>query len=413
MWKLVQSGLSVVAGTAEPEYGPDSIRPVGSELKEGEKCYRDVTRDDLKFRDPDHTNIETMVFYFEDNVHSGFAQIIHSNLMGIHTNAQFTFKVFKKDEPEKYVWTSTKLENAKIVDGTDFYADNLSIVLDKEKGDTYTINSSVTPKSEVINLKLVHVGEGVIFGKDGTTYYGTDPENPWGSMRHLFWPRCRATGEIICRKYRQPKEDETDGNGEFLDWDSTNEKLKISEEKFEIKNGLGMYVMAMQGMKPHHAAAAWDFLNYQSNSHSVVIMEYTTPPSYNTTTVSTAMVVDKDGKPVLCTLNNKTEHLDTYKDEDCGWMVPRKMKYTMEGVNSEGKKTTAVVTADLQIMSERVDVMSEIPQLVKNIVSGIAGTRPYIYQYSNSMELKVYVEGDEIINEKGYGYNETTFISDI
>lgn len=413
MWKLVQSGLSVVAGTAEPEYGPDSIKPVGSELKEGEKCYSEPTLDDMKFRDPETTNVETMVFYFEDVNYSGFAQIIHSNLAGLHKTAQFTFKLFHKDEPEKYVWTSTKLEDFKIVDGTDFYARDLSIVLDKKDGRTYVVNSKVTPKSEVIDLKFVRIGQGVKFGKDGTTYYGTDPENPWGSMRHLFWPRCKASGKLICRTYRHPNLDEMNEAGEFLDWDSTDKQLIESEEVTEIKDGLGMYVMALQGMKPHHAAATWDFLNYQSASHSVVIMEFTTPPSYNTTTVCTAMIMDKDGHPVLCTLHNKTEHLDTYKDEDCGWMVPKKIRYTMTGVNDEGKPMKAVVFADLKRMSERVDVMSEIPQFVKNIVSGIAGTRPYIYQFSNTMDLNVSLEDKEVISEKGYGYSESTFISEI
>ncbi|VEU22610.1 DEKNAAC103511 [Brettanomyces naardenensis] len=410
MWKLVQSGLSVVAGTAEPEYGPDSIRPVGYDLEEGEKCYSDLSREDMFFRDPGHTNVETQVFYFEDEVHSGFAQIIHSDMVGLHTTAQFTFKVFSKEEPDKFVWTSTKLEDFSIQNGADFIAKDLSIVLNEE-GDTYTLNSKVTPKSEVIDLKLVKIGQGIKFGKDATTYYGTDVENPWGSMRHIFWPRCKANGQIICRYYREPEEDEQNEEGDYLEDNLTDPSLQIKEETIDIKDGLGMYVMALQGMKPHHAAATWDFLNYQSEDHSVVIMEYTTPPSYNRTTVSTAMIVDNEGKVVLATLHNKTEHLDTYKDEECGWLVPRKMKYTMTGVNDDNKETVAVVSADLKKMSERVDVLSEIPQFVKSIVSGVAGTRPYIYQFSNTMNLVVNVDGKEIINESGYGYSESTFIS--
>ncbi|QPG73738.1 hypothetical protein FOA43_001051 [Brettanomyces nanus] len=409
MWRLVQTGLSVVAGTAEPEYGPDSIRPVGSDLKEGEKCYSDLTREEMHFRAPEYTNVETQVFYFEDEIWSGFAQIIHSNMVGLHTTAQFTFKIFKKEEPEKYVWTSTHLNNFHIDNGTDFFADDLSIVL-SEDGTTYTINSSVNLRSEVIDLKLVHIGQGIKFGKDGTTYYGLDPENPWGSMRHIFWPRCHVSGEIVTREYRQPELDEQSESGEYLELDSTDAKLLIKEESAKLTDALGMYVMALQGMKPQHAAASWDFLNYQSPEYSVVLMEFTTPPSYNRTTVSTAMIVDKEGKVVLCSLDNKTEHLDTFKDEYCGWMVPRKVSYTLKGVDEDGVETVAVISADLKRMSERVDVMSEIPQFVKNIVSAAAGTKPFIYQFSNTMNLLVKVNGEQVINEDGYGYSETTFI---
>lgn len=96
MWKLVQSGLSVVAGTAEPEYGPDSIHPVNYDRKADDPLYLPLTLDDLKFVNPNHTNVETMVFYFEDSINAGFVQLIHSNIIGLHTTAQFTFKIFPK-----------------------------------------------------------------------------------------------------------------------------------------------------------------------------------------------------------------------------------------------------------------------------------------------------------------------------
>lgn len=402
MWKALQSGLSAAVGTAEPEYGPDSIRPVGYDLKEGEKCYSALSRDDMKYQNPSYTHVETQTFYFEDDKWSGFAQVIHSNIVAIHTTAQFTFKLFEKATPDKYIWTSTKLEDFSIVDGTDFVAKDFSIVLN-EDSNTYTFNSSVTPKSEVKDLKFVRVGDGIKFGKDGTTYYGTDAENPWGSMRHIFWPRCKAGGTIIIREYREPRDDE---QGLILDVDPFEDRFKTSETTIELGDDtLGMYVMACQGMKPHHAAATWDFLNYQSVAHSAVVMEFTTPPSYNKTKVSVAMVVDADGKVVLGTLENTTAHLDTHTDEECGWNVPGKISYTFKGDGSE-----CVITGTLKNLSERVDVMSEIPQFVKNIATAASGTNPYIYQFSNDMHLELKSTKTEI-SENGYGYSESTFIS--
>lgn len=60
-------------------------------------------------------------------------------------------------------------------------------------------------------------------GTNGTTNYGTDPKAPWGSMRHAFWPRANVEGRAISQ-------------GQQID-------LK----------GRGMFSMALQGMKPHHA----------------------------------------------------------------------------------------------------------------------------------------------------------------
>ncbi|KAG0676987.1 putative cell survival pathways protein [Pichia californica] len=400
MWKLVQSGLSVVAGTAEPEYGPDSIHPVGYDNKVDELPYKSLTIDDLKFVSPNHTNVETQTFYFEDIKHAGFAQIIHSNVIGLHTTAQFTFKIFEKETPQDFVWTSTKLENFFIENGTDFKADNLSIILNKDNIDTYQIDSSVNKLSEV-HLTVKRIGDGIKFGKDGTTYYGTDIENPWGSMRHVFWPRCEVNGNIILREIKE---------GQNIDELENDEIEYIDKESITINNGLTMYVMALQGMKPHHAAATWDFLNYQSDNYSVVLMEFTTPPSYNRTKVSVAIVVDNTGKIILGTMNNETKHLETNVDETSGWDVPTKISYTLK---DEKSNLEVDVVGDLKNLCERVDVMAEIPQFVKNIVSGVAGTKPYIYQFSNKMNLTIKKDDKVETTDEGYAYSESTFITAI
>lgn len=72
-------------------------------------------------------------------------------------------------------------------------------------------------------MNITRTAPGFHVGKDGKSYFGTDPENPWGSMRHGFWPRCKVEGSIITK------------NGEV---DFT---------------GRGFFVHALQGMKPHHA----------------------------------------------------------------------------------------------------------------------------------------------------------------
>ena len=400
MWKLVQSGLSVVAGTAEPEYGPDSIHPVASDLKEGEPLYSDLTIDDLKYVSPNHTNVETQTFYFEDAKHAGFAQVIHSNVIGLHTTAQFTFKIFEKETPQDFIWTSTKLENFFIENGTDFKADNLSIVLNKDKIDTYHIDSSVNKLTEV-HLTVKRIGSSIKFGKDGTTYYGTEVDNPWGSMRHVFWPRCNVDGSIILRDVK-PEQDLENLEPEEIEY--------VVKENVTIQDGLTMYVMALQGMKPHHAAATWDFLNYQSDEYSVVLMEFTTPPAYNKTKVSISMVVDKEGKVLLGTLDNDTKHLETNMDETSGWDIPSKISYTLKDPEDD---VEVEVVGELKNLCERVDVMAEIPQFVKSIVSGVAGTKPYIYQFSNTMNMTITKNGKVATTDSGYAYSESTFITAI
>ena len=71
--------LAAVAGTQEPEYGPEAIQPVGK--KGDEPAYTQLTKDHLKWETLDYTNVETQTFYFfSDAGHKGFLQVIYNNI---------------------------------------------------------------------------------------------------------------------------------------------------------------------------------------------------------------------------------------------------------------------------------------------------------------------------------------------
>lgn len=376
MLKWVQSGLSVVAGTAEPEYGREAIHPVTDSIKSGAPVSRATTIADFAWKHPNYTNVETQTFYFTDlaSGYTGFAQVIHSNIMGIKTTAQFTFRLYNNKTgaaDPNLTWTSTALEDFRS-EGANFYARGLSIVHSGDADDTYHVKSTVNPDSEV-DLVVTRLTPGVIFGADGLTLYGDDVENPWGSMRHVFWPRCSAKGSV---------------------------KLKNATVTID---GYTMFVMALQGMKPHHAAKSWNFLNFQSDDFSAVQMEFTTPKSYANTKVNLAILTSADA--ILATsIDNEVVHEDAAED-DVGWNVP--LAITFNFTDGTGDDVVATVKGKLTQLVERVDVMAEIPQFVKNIVSGVAGTRPYIYQYCNDMTIEYAGKSAD-----GVAFNEATFISE-
>ena len=76
---LTVSSLAAVAGTQEPEYGPNAIQPVGK--KPGEPAYTELAKKDLKWATLDYTNVETQTFYvFTDAGHVGFFQVLYNNV---------------------------------------------------------------------------------------------------------------------------------------------------------------------------------------------------------------------------------------------------------------------------------------------------------------------------------------------
>lgn len=120
------------------------------------------------------------------------------------------------------MWSSDPLENYGFdPERLSFYADNLAVTL-SDDGTQYTIKAA-TNENSIVNLVITRVAPGFQAGKNGTTLFGTDVQNPWGSMRHAFWPRNRIEGTIITKT-----------------------------EELDFK-GHGSFVHALQGMKPHHA----------------------------------------------------------------------------------------------------------------------------------------------------------------
>ena len=95
-----------------------------------------------------------------------------------------------------------------------------------EDGNSYSIKSMVDPELS-IDLTCTRLGPGFKIGKDGKSLYGTDPAEPWGAIRHIFWPRNKLTGFMVVAEKGEPV------------------KIDFS--------GTTMLVMALQAMKPHHA----------------------------------------------------------------------------------------------------------------------------------------------------------------
>jgi Svf1-like C-terminal lipocalin-like domain/Svf1-like N-terminal lipocalin domain len=232
-------------------------------------------------------------------------------------------------------------------DKLNFYAKDCAVELSDE-GKSYSIKSMTNQKA-IVNITLTQNCPGFQVGTDGKTYFGTDLENPWGSMRHTFWPKSKVEGTIMTE----------DGPIDF--------------------KGQGLLSHALQGMKPHHAAARWNFVNFQGPNYSAIMMEYTTPPSYGTTTVNVGGIV-KDGEIVTAGTTNSATHTNIKPDAENDWPEPSSVKFVWSGKTKDDKSVEAVLEGPLDERLDKVDVMAEVPGFVKKIVAGAAGTKPYIYQ---------------------------------
>jgi hypothetical protein len=212
-------------------------------------------------------------------------------------------------------------------------------------------------EDSIVNLKITQTAPAFHVGTDGKTYFGTDPQAPWGTMRHAFWPRNKCEGSIVTK----------DGPINF--------------------NGNGLFVYAIQGMKPHHAAAKWKFADFQGPTYSAILMEFTTPPSYGSSVVTVGGIV-KDGEIITAGSSCTASHSKVKDDPDNDWPEPEEVKFEWTGKTKDGKDVEAVLEGPLNEKIDRIDVMFHVPGFVKKIVAGAAGTKPYIYQVRSSLLLR-------------------------
>jgi len=306
------------------------------------------------------------------------AQVIYSNVGGIHTTCQFNSKIFDYDGPGKHLWCSDPLSDYGFDEAqTGFFAENVALELN-EAGDTYTIKSAVNEKC-IVNLTVTRKSPGFQVGEDGTSYYGTDPAKPWGAMRHAFWPRCAVTGT-----------------------------MQTPSKVYKI-DGRALHSYALQGAKPHHLAARWNFVDFQSPNYSAVLMEYTTPQSYGKTVVGIGGIVKDD--EIVCAGLCTAKHLSSNQESENDWPEPRTISWEWKG-EKDGKPVTGEIKGDLPVRSDRVDVLAHLPGFVKSFISGATGLRPHIFQYYSTDKLVLNLKiGDEEISEPGQVYTEATFIS--
>ncbi|KAI0833335.1 oxidative stress survival Svf1-like protein [Trametes gibbosa] len=424
---MFSSFFSTVAPT-DP-HAPN-FHPVSSAYKP-EELFGELEPKDTEWTCPGGFAVETQTFYhFLEDGTSVMCQVIHSSVGVWYPTIQFTTKIYNPNTKER-TWKSLNVTNFVTpppgLDKRSSKADQFSLTHKSKPG-------SDTPESYLLTANLgddlqitLDIGRpatvpGFKVGKGpngGFSYYGPDPKNAEGYMIHRFWPRTRATGMIVHK-------------GQAI-----------------AAKGPGVFVHAIQGMRPNLTAARWNFAFFHSESHggvSAVQMDFTTTEAYGRkgagsgfATVSVGGLV-LGGKLAAVTAETKWPdeeyaqsgvisraiHTKTAHDSETGYNAPTELAFRWAAPSilpdAQGA-VDATLTVDIGTpdaykgLIEKVDVLAEIPYVIKTMVNYVAGTKPYIYQWQNPSTLHVSLPAGIIpgvsdkVEVEGELYNEATFIS--
>jgi len=363
---------------------------------------------------------ETQIWYhfLEDGTFI-MCQIIHSSV-GLWPTIQFTCKIYNPDTKEQ-TWKSINVSGFVTPppgkDKRSSKADQFTVSYGPGTGDIaeqYTINANLGDDLQIaLTVARPASAAGFKLGR-GESYFGTDEAKPEGYVVHRFWPRTQCSGHII-------------KSGRAIE-----------------ANGVGMFVHAIQGMRPNLVAARWNFADFQSKADagvSAIQMDFSTIGAYGRygagsggVTVSVGGVVI-GGKLVCVTgetiwpdespavdapVQSRAVHLEPVLDSETGYRQPSRIRFTWKGPVLGGElgdvKAEIEVAVGSKGLVQKVDVLAEIPYAVKLVLNYVAGTKPYIYQWLNPGTLSI--TGPESVipggsmEVEGTLYNEATFISE-
>ena len=307
---------------------------------------------------------------------------------------QFTFKIYNPNTGER-LWKSINVSN--------FATPPPGLDKRSSKGDQFSITyrakpGSDTPESYSITANLdndVQIALDVVRAPDapgfkigkgpkgGYSYFGADTASPESHVLHAFWPRTTCKGVLV-----------------------------VKGQAIEAK-GTGMYVHAIQGMRPNLVAARWNFAHFVSEAHggtSAIQMEFTTIDAYGrhgsgsgfvTVNIGSLVVGGKlvavtaetkypdEPLPETAEVMSRAIHSKTAPDADTGYAAPTELtfRWAAPSILPEAPGSLdATVVVDVgqpnayKGLVEKVDVLAEIPTVIKTMIAYAAGTKPYIYQ---------------------------------
>lgn len=90
------------------------------------------------------------------------------------------------------------------------------------------------------------------------------------------------------------------------------------------------------------------------------------------------------------------KHLTSAKDDQTGYVVPTSIEFEWKGprVDGKGQAGAKVNVGKLGVqvfdggLIEKVDVLAEIPFVIKKALAAVTGTKPYVYQVSLGLQRR-------------------------
>lgn len=190
--------------------------------------------------------------------------------------------------------------------------------------------------------------------------------------------------------------------------------IEIDGEKFAFK-GQGVCLRQFQGVKPHVTTKRWNCAYFCENTpktgtskarKTLFTIQMQSSAAYNGAIVNYGFYHDGERLRAVTSKDDQIHYAKTKTDSDTGYCVPEHFDYRWKGVDMDGKDFEATVSGTPTARMARIDLLENVPVVVRRVVESLCSARPYIYQNFNH-DVEAVIDGEKI---QGSLFQEFSFL---
>lgn len=189
-------------------------------------------------------------------------------------------------------------------------------------------------------------------------------------------------------------------------------KIQIDGEIIDFK-GVGICLRQFQGVRPHLTTKRWNCAYFRENStgegqpiRSLFTIQMQSSSAYNGETIHYGFYFDGHKLQAVTSKEDSIVYSKTLRDPDTGYCIPEHFDYRWKGVDMDEKPFEATVSGTPTARMARIDLLENLPIVLRKIVESISSARPYIYQNFNQ-DVEAVINGEKVV---GSLFQEFSFL---
>ena len=191
-------------------------------------------------------------------------------------------------------------------------------------------------------------------------------------------------------------------------------KIQIDGESVDFR-GTGICLRQFQGVRPHLTTKRWNCAYFLESAktagapqRSLFTIQMLSSRAYNEEVVNYGFYFDGKKLQAVTSKEDAIIYAKCVFDPENGYSVPEHFDYRWKGIDMDGKDFEAAVSGTPTERMARIDLLENLPVVLRKIVESISPARPYIYQNYNQ-EVEAIINGEKVV---GNLFQEFSFLSE-